>query len=350
MRSLFLFVLTIFAGTVLAQIRSERAYGFVQLPSSARVSGLGGVVIGVADGDIGLVWHNPAVADSTMHRKFSFSHRFFQAGIQHGHLIYGQEARRWGLHWHAGVQYLNYGNFTTADEFGNTLGSFKVREQALMVGIAKPLYDRLTVGLQLKGLFSQLEAYNASAIGVDIGAYWKDSSGRTTVALVASNLGVPLSHYTDGARQILPFEIRLGFTRRLKYLPFRLGVIGQHLQQWNIAYEDPTRDEADLFSTESTNERSAFAVFTDNFFRHLIFNGEFLLGKTEQFRLRLGYNHLRRKEMTVSYAPRSLAGFSFGFGFRIKKLRLDYGREISHLAGGSHHLGIGLNLNDFLRK
>ena len=58
--------------------------------------------------------------------------------------------------------------------------------------------------------------------------------------------------------------------------------------------------------------------FFDNFFRHFVFNGEFLFGKTESFRLRLGYNHLRRKELSLENQF-SLSGFSFGVGFKVSK-------------------------------
>ncbi|HNM25316.1 MAG TPA: hypothetical protein PKL15_07795, partial [Saprospiraceae bacterium] len=77
-----------------------------------------------------------------------------------------------------------------------------------------------------------------------------------------------------------------------------------------------------------------------------IFSGEFLLGRNESFRLRLGYNHLRKKELSVRNY-RSLAGFSGGVGFKINRFRLDVGYGAYHLAGGVLHVGVGTNLKDF---
>ena len=68
--------------------------------------------------------------------------------------------------------------------------------------------------------------------------------------------------------------------------------------------------EADLFGNLKT--KSALSKFTSNVFRHLAFGGEMLIGKTESFALRLGYNHLRRMEVNINdYSL--FGGLSFGF-------------------------------------
>ena len=86
--------------------------------------------------------------------------------------------------------------------------------------------------------------------------------------------------------------------------------------------------------------------FIDNFFRHFTFSGEFLIGKSEVLALRFGYNHLRKKELSIQNF-RTLAGFSFGFGVKISKFRLDYGYAKYHIADGGHHLSISTNLSRF---
>ena len=84
----------------------------------------------------------------------------------------------------------------------------------------------------------------------------------------------------------------------------------------------------------------------DNFFRHLIFGGEFTLGKNDVFKLRLGYNHQRKQELTVTNF-RTLTGFSMGFGLKVKKLQFDYALSKIHFAGSTHHLGISTSLSRF---
>jgi hypothetical protein len=78
----------------------------------------------------------------------------------------------------------------------------------------------------------------------------------------------------------------------------------------------------------------------------LIFGGEFLLGKNENLHLRFGYSHQRRKELSVSNL-RSLGGFSFGAGIRIKQFSIDYSLATYHVAGSTKHIGISTNLDRF---
>ena len=72
-------------------------------------------------------------------------------------------------------------------------------------------------------------------------------------------------------------------------------------------------------------------------------------GKKENFRLRFAYNHFRKKDLSVRNI-RSLAGFSGGFGFKIKRFRFSYGIGIYHLGGSTNHLSISTNLKEFSRS
>ena len=96
------------------------------------------------------------------------------------------------------------------------------------------------------------------------------------------------------------------------------------LTQWDLLYDSPLDEQETTVIGEEPKERSAFNKGVDNFFRHLIFSGEFLLGKEDNFRLRFAYNHQRRKEMSVT-SIRSFAGFSAGAGLRIKGFFIDFG-------------------------
>jgi hypothetical protein len=81
----------------------------------------------------------------------------------------------------------------------------------------------------------------------------------------------------------------------------------------------------------------------------LVFNGEFLFGKKDNFRLRFGYNHLMRKELSVRNL-RSLAGFSMGAGLKISRFRIEYGRSILHLGANLNHFSISTNFREFTKK
>lgn len=325
----------------------RHVFQLMKLSPSSRVTALGGAQIAVRDDDVAFAALNPAALNPSMSGRLTFQHNFFLTDIQHGYAAYAHHLPKWGFTVHGGIQYVNYGDIQQADEFGNlTGGKIHAAETAVTLGGARPLTDRLSLGLNVRMGFSALAEYRASALVADAGLLYADTASRFTVGLVLRNAGTELATY-NGQREDLPFDIQLGVSKRLRHLPLRLSIIAHHLQTWDIRHDDPNAQDDDvlLFGGDQPEAKKGNAV-VDNLFRHLIFNGEFLFGKTEAFRVRLGYNHLRKRELSVSNY-RSLAGFSGGVGFKISRFRLDIGYGAYHLAGGVLHVGIGTNLKDF---
>ena len=105
----------------------------------------------------------------------------------------------------------------------------------------------------------------------------------------------------------------------------------------------------EAFEAGAPKEQSDFSQGVENFFKHLTFGGEFLIGKKEGLMLRLGYNYQHHQELSVVNL-RSLAGFSAGVGVNVKSFIIDYGFEVYHQAGSTKHLGLRVNLNDLKKK
>jgi len=348
------FLLFTFQNISAQVVGGDNVYEFLNMPSSARITALGGNLITVSDDDVALGFGNPASLNTSMHQQLSFNYNFHLAGINNGYFAYGHHIDKWKTSAHFGVQYINYGEFDAADELGNITGSFKAAEYAITTGGSYQLYEKMTVGANLKLISSQLESYNSLGFSTDLAAMYQDTAGRFTATFVVKNLGNQFTTYREDNREYLPFDIQLGVSKRLKHLPFRFSVIAYNLQRWNVLYDDPNvEDETFIIDdTETNNEQTTgekIGIQVDNFFRHIIFNGEFLFGKRENFRLRFGYNHLRRQELTVKRL-RSLAGFSFGVGIKISRFRIEFGQGVYHLAGGASHLSISTNLSEFKKK
>jgi hypothetical protein len=140
--------------------------------------------------------------------------------------------------------------------------------------------------------------------------------------------------------------MQVGISKRLKHLPLRFSMVYRYFDRWNILYDDPNSKEQTLFLDNTPTVKSNASIWLDNFARHFVFNGELLIGKKGNFRLRFGYSHLLRKELTID-GYRSLAGFTFGTGIRINRFHLDYGRTNFHLAGGVNQLSISTNIKAF---
>jgi len=343
--TLLLFILSSHWAT--AQLGGQNVFQFLNLPESSRVTALGGSLITVYDDDVTLALQNPALLDSSSHNTFSFNHNFHIAGISNGLVNYGRHIDKYNITAHAGIQYMNYGEFKFTDEIGNQQGSFDASELAFVIGAGKAINERIFAGANLKYVSANYESYSSSAISTDLGLSYVNQESRFIASLVFKNLGIQLSKFAEN-KESIPLNVQLGISKKLKHLPFRISVTAQNLQKWGIRYDDPNATvETDIFG--AVQETNAFNERIDNLFRHFIFGGEFLLGRSQNLRFRIGYNHLRRQELKVSQF-RSFGGFSLGAGLKIYKFRIDYGVGYYHLGGASNHLTISTNLTEFRKK
>lgn len=342
MKSRICFLLSILSINVaFAQVGGRNIFEFMNLSPSARVTGLGDYVVSVYDDDSNLAYINPAALNKQSHKQLQFGQNFHFTDIRNGYFSYAHFLEKYQISTHAGIQYINYGTFDLADEFGNINGTFKASELAFNLGASKALNQNYNVGTNLKFVFSTLESYRSSGIALDLGGMYNKEESKFSAGFVIKNIGTQFTTY-DSNREPLPFDVVAGVSKTLAHLPLRFSFIAHHLHRWNITYDDPNLENNLLFD-------NSFAIGLDNLFRHIVINGEFLLGKGAPFRLRFGYNHFRRRELRLTDF-RSFGGFSGGFGIKAKKWRFDYGFSIYHLQGSVHHLSFGTNLEAFSRK
>ena len=167
-----------------AQLGGDKIYQFLNLSSSARISALGGNLITVSDNDANLAFHNPALLNPTMNDHVSFGTNILFSGIHHGYASFARQMPRLNSTMHFGIQFINYGTFDQADIFGNLEGTFKASEYAITAGIGRQLYERLSVGANLKTVISQLESYNSFGLTGDIAALYADTSTNFTATLL----------------------------------------------------------------------------------------------------------------------------------------------------------------------
>ncbi len=338
-------ILFFIAHVLWGQVGGLNIYEFLNLPASARITALGGNLISVRDDDANLAFNNPAALNQSMDGQISFSHNFNLADIQNGYVNFTHHAKSWETTFHGGLFYVDYGQIEETNEFGQELGALNVSEYAFSLGAGKVVYGRLSLGTNLKVIASNYTYYNSLGFVFDAAATYFDTSTNFAATILFKNMGSQLSKFTEKTEP-LPFEIQIGLSKRLKYLPFRFSIIYRYFDRWNILYDDPNLEETAILFTDQPSERSDASIWFDNIFRHFVFNGAFLFGKRENFRLRFGYSHLTRKELLVTNVG-SFAGFSFGVGFKINRFRIDYGRSTYHTAGGANHISITTYLKEF---
>ncbi len=331
------------------QIGGQQIFEFLNLPVSARQSALGTDNITLSDDDIAQSIINPATLNFRTNNQLSFQYQFHFVDIKSGYVGYGFKYEKWKLDLSGGLQFINYGDFTGADEMGNKTVPFSAAEYALQLGASKIIRDRWRGGVNFKIITSRLAEFHAAGIALDLGLHHltRDSLGQ--FAIVIRQVGTQISKYVPDVKEKLPFNMLIGYSRKLKYVPLRLGVTIHDLHRWNLVFDDPNSDIDNNLFGEPNPEKSQFSTFVDNIFRHLILRSEFLLGRGEQLAIRFAYNHQRKKELSVK-PYRSLAGFSGGLGVNLKAFKLDYGFSVYHIAGSTHHLGLRTSLSRFFPR
>jgi hypothetical protein len=322
----------------------ESTYSFLGLTNAAKVAALGGELVSLMDDDINLIYHNPSLLTPQMNNNLTLNYVDYFAGVNYGYAAYAYSREGIG-NFAAGIHYVNYGTFDRTDELGQSLGTFRASEYALNLFYSRSIIDSiLTAGINLKPLYSSLEQYSSFGVALDLGITYHNPHSLTTIALVVKNLGGQFTTYA-GEREKIPFELQAGITQGLAHAPLRFHVTFQNLERWDLTYQKPDGEEYNPLGEEV--QRSGFDVFGDKLMRHMVFGTEFLIGK--RFHLDLGYNYKRRQEMKVTARP-GMVGFSWGFGFRVSKFHIAFGRASYHLAGGTNHFTLTTNLSEFYRK
>lgn len=324
----------------MTQIGGNHVYDFLSVPLSPRSAALGGSAIAINDADISLANENPALYNSNTDGKLSVEYINYISDINLGYTSYSKHIKDIGT-FGVGIQYLDGGTFTEADQYGNKYGTFSTSEFALNLSYAKSFDSVLTIGATFKPIYSQLEKYNSFGLVMDVGATYNRNKGLFTAALLLKNMGAQITSYIDEHYPV-PFEIQAGIATKLEHAPFRFSIIAHNLQKPILSYERNNYSEPGNMEIE--HEEIDKATLLQNIMNHMIFGVEFTPTKT--FFVRSGFNYMRRQELQISEKP-GMVGFSWGFGFKLKKLHFSYANAKYHMSAASNHIAITTNLNDF---
>lgn len=334
-----------FSIQLFSQIGGTHTYDFLNLVNSARVASFGGDVIAINDNDFNLTYHNPALLNPEMNQDMLVNYVNYFTDINYGYAAYATNLNNKGT-FSGGIQYINYGKFIAADEKGIVTGEFKAAEYAINLIYAQAIDSNFRVGVNVKPIISTLEKYTSLGLVADFGVVYNKPRSLFTAALVIKNLGTQLKTYAN-QKESMPFNIQLGISQKLKHAPFLFSITFDHLEKWDLTYEVP-EDESILNPfPEEENSESNIDKIADQFMRHVLIGVEF--NPVNNFYVRAGYNYRRRQEMLIE-SRTSTIGFSFGFGVKISKFHISYGRATYHLAGASDHFSISTNLDSFKKN
>jgi len=345
--STLILLLLILASPAFGQLGGTSTYAFLNLTHSARVASLGGKVVSIPDDDLNLSFHNPSSLQEGMSNHLVMNYVNYFSDINFGYVSYARHYEGIGS-FAAGLNYINYGKFTGTDQVGNITGEFRAAEYSLNLIFSRSIDSLFRIGVNLKPVYSVLESYHSFGLLTDIGITYTNRDKLFSAGLVLRNAGFQVKPYHEGHREPVPFEILLGFSQKLRHAPFRFSLVAHNLQKPDLSYKDPAKNSGDFDPiTGDPLPENKWEKFADNFMRHMIFGIEFI--PLDNFYIRAGYNYQRRQELKISNRT-AMVGFSWGFGIRISKFHLNYGRASYHLAGASNHFSISTDISSFSRN
>lgn len=303
-------ILACMAGVLNAQ---TTVYEFLRNDVGARAAAMGGSFVSVVN-DPSATFYNPAALATVKDRQASFGYSKHLAGINSGFASYDQDVEGAGM-MHAGIQYYNYGSMDGYDDKGTPLGTFGASDLAFSASLGREVDDNLYCGVTAKLIHSTLGDYSSTGFAGDIGIlYVLPGNNPVTLGASARNIGAQLSTYA-GTREALPLDVTIGATLRPQHLPFLLS-----------------------FNFHKLTDKQDNAA---DHFKQFSFGGELQLGKAVQ--ARIGYSNERRKDLKLGTSS-GMAGFSFGGGIALEKVRFDYAYASLGEIGSNNIITVGINL------
>jgi hypothetical protein len=231
------------------------------------------------------------------------------------------------------LRYFSLGNIQFTDNLGNDLNSFRPREVAVDAGYSRKLSDRLSLGIALRYINSNLAGGQAisgvsykpgNAVSGDVGLYYNslgDDGSGLSLGLALTNLGSKISYTSDATQKdYIPANLTLGAVYTSVSNEVNKLSFGVDIHKLMVPTPPLLGDSAGLVNYRSKGVvGSWFSSFGDasGGFAEELKEFYFSLGGEytydEQFSLRAGYFYENQTKGNRQY-------FSLGAGFKYSSL------------------------------
>ena len=325
-RALFLvnlFFITVF----ISSQQPSNIFGVLNFNNSARSTALGGYVVAVTDGDASTAIQLPSNIEADNCGQLVLNYVNYFADSDYGSINYTFNSKKIGL-LSASIIYCNYGTFNYSDPSGVFDGNnFSVNDLVAQIGHSKILTEKLNIGINLKLLSSFYEQYSSFGIGSDIGLTYFDKDSQFGCAILCQNIGRSVKDYhLSNLKENLPFNIQFSLNKKLTHAPLRFHLIYHDVQEWQIG-----------LNNSLSASRNRISQFSYDFFNHIVLANEFLF--SENFHFRFGYGFQNRRDLQPTSRP-GTTGISWGVGFKVKNLKINYSNSKFHFAGTANNISI----------
>ena len=310
------------------------AYSFLNVTSSSKIYGLGGVNISLVDDDLMSTDGNPALLGPEMHNQIGLNYMHYIGGSNFAGVRYARAAGEHGA-WSASVRYFGYGSMQETLPDGTVAGDFSPKDVVFGATYSHDIWGRWRGGVQLRAISSSYADYSAFAIATDLGVNYYDEDRDLSLSLVVANLGGQVKKFHERADR-MPIDVRLGWSQSFGSFPVRFSVTAWNLTKWKLPYVD---------AGDGTSDPEVKENFKSNLFRHLVFGADLIA--SPNYYLGIGYNYKTRTDMST-YSRSFLSGFSLCGGFNLRGFSIGAAFAQPHTGATTFMLNITCSLSDLL--
>lgn len=303
---------------------STSVFNFLSLPNSAHATALGGRNISLIEDDASLTFQNPSLLSSVSNNTLSLDFLTYMKGCNAGGASYARVAGERGT-WGVNAQFVSYGSMTETLERGEIIGDMSALDFAFSGLYSYNLSDRWAAGASGKLIYSKYASYSSFAMAVDLGLNYYDEGHDFSFSVVASNLGGQIKAFGE-EHERLPYDLQLGFTKRIAHAPLRISVTMVDINRWSSKYYY-SGDGKPSFGRKLMNH----------------FNVGLDIIPVQMVYVAVGYNFRRAYEMKAAGSSHA-AGLTLGAGLNIKKFKLGVAYAKYHVSAPSLSLSIAYSL------
>lgn len=296
----------------------DNAYGFLGIPSSARIYGLGGMNISTVEDNLNVTDQNPALLGPEMGGWLDVNYMRFLGDSNFAGVSFGRAA---GVHsaWKASLRYFGYGSIDETMPDGTVVGSFSPMDMSFSGSYAVDLASRWRIGAAAKLLYSSYASYTSFAVGVDLGINYYDPDRDLSFSVVGANLGGQIKKF-DNTSDGLPVDLRVGMTRGISDLPLRWSMTWYNLTRWRNG--------------------------NGGILKHVVLGLDFT--PSDKFYISVGYNYKMRSDMS-GYKRSLLSGFTAGAGLSTSRFNVGVAIAQPHSGATTLMVNFGLKIIDITR-
>jgi hypothetical protein len=309
----------------------------LNVTSSSKIYGLGGVNISLVDDDISITDQNPALLGNEMSGDIAINYMSYIGSSNFAGLRYGHSAGEHGA-WSAAIQYFGYGSMKETLADGSIVGDFSPQDLAFIGTYSHDINDYLRGGINVKLLYSSYADYSAFALATDLGINYYNPDNDLSMSAVVANLGGQIKRFSESYDR-LPIDVRLGVSKTFGTFPVRFSVTAWNLTKWHLPYTDNG-------DGSTTSEAVVKDSFSSNLFRHLVFGADLI--SSPNFYIGIGYNYKTRTDMNT-YQRKMLSGFSLAGGIKVKDFGVGVALSQPHTGATSLMFNLSCNINDLIR-